>query len=150
MTPADRPRGPIDEVVVDPNGRHRPLLINEDPADDVVIDWPAALGPIEALDVIGFAGDGRSLLLAHGTTERHRPLPGRRPGRPGRRRPARRPAAERLVHLEDAGCGSTWRPMAAGRSCIDRVDNVRLVRLSDGRTWPIDRDRTLVWVGAAG
>src|SRR5256885_12561235 len=40
---------------------------NEDPRDEVVVDWPASLGATDALDLVSFAADRRSLIVAQST-----------------------------------------------------------------------------------
>jgi len=149
LTPADRPHGAIDEADVD-GGAIILSLINNDPADDVVIDWPAGLGPIEALDSIEFAADGRTLLVSSSIgagTDLYRiadPI-GRAVG--GR---LHDPQPVRILHLDRRSLQVDVSPDGGWATVVDRVDNVRLVRLSDGRSWPVDRDRTLGWPGAQG
>ena len=149
MRVADRADAPIDEVVPDA-GRGVLVLsvINDDPSDDVTVVWPAALGSLDAMDVVGFAADGRSLLVAVGVSDgtdlyriddpAGRAVDGRLAD----------PAPERLVHLDRRGLRIEVSPDDGWAIVTDRVDNVRLVRLEDGRSWPVDRDRTLAW--AAG
>ena len=147
LTPADRTHGPVDGVVVDGN-RIVLSVINDDLADDIVIDWPAALGSIDALDAIGLAPDGRSLLVAQTNpagTDLYRiadPI-GRSVG--GR---LVDPQPALLAHFEDRNLQVNVSPDGGWATVIDRVDNVHLVRLSDGRSWPVDRDRTLTWAAA--
>jgi hypothetical protein len=150
MTPADRADGPVDEAIVDADrGTVVLSLINDDPADDVVVAWPAGLGPIEALEVIGVRADG-SLLVALGTaggTDLYRVAD------PAGRAVAGRlddPRPERLGHLERRDVQIDVSPDGGWATVTDRVENVRLVRLADGRSWPVDRERTLVWAGAPG
>jgi len=145
MTPADRVREPIDEILVD--GTAIVLsLINDDAADDVRIDWPASLGSIQAVEPIGFAGDGTSLLVAQTNdtgTDVFRiadPIGRAVGGRLADPRPIK------LVHLGGRDLRIDVSPDAGWATVVDRVEDVRLVHLADGRTWPVDRDRVLVWL----
>lgn len=147
MTPADRARAPIDELSVDGTSI---LLsaVSGDTDDDVRIAWPAAFGPIEAVEPIGFAGDGRSLLVAvpgpDGTdVDRISDPIGRAVG--GR---VADPEVERLVHLDGGDLRVDVSTDGAWALVTDRVESVRLVRIADGRSWPVDRKRILEW--AAG
>jgi hypothetical protein len=147
MTPADRARAPIDELSVDGTSI---LLsaVSGDTDDDVRIAWPAAFGPIEAVEPIGFAGDGRSLLVAvpgpDGTdVDRISDPIGRAVG--GR---VADPEVERLVHLDGGDLRVDVSTDGAWALVTDRVESVRLVRIADGRSWPVDRERILGW--AAG
>jgi hypothetical protein len=122
-------------------------VINDDLADDIVIDWPPDLGSIDGLGAISFGGDGRSLLVIHGGpsgTDVYRiddPV-----GRAvGGRLPDPRPAL--LLHLAGRDLQVQLSPDAAWATVVDRVENVRLVRMADGRSWPVDRERTLAWPG---
>ena len=144
LTPADRARGPVDSAAVD--GPTIVLsLINDDRSDDVVIDWPAGLGAPDALDPIGFASDGRSLLVTQGTptgTDVYRiddPIGRAIDGR------LADPQPTRLVHLDGRSLRVAISPDDGWATVIDRVDGVRLVRLADGSSWPVDRERTLAW-----
>jgi hypothetical protein len=56
----------------------------------------------------------------------------------------------RLLHLDRRGLQIDVSPDGGWATVVDRVDNVRLVRLSDGRSWAVDRDRILVWPDARG
>lgn len=150
MLPADRIHAALDEVSADP-GRAAIVLsmINEDTTDDIVVDWPAALGPVDGIDVVGFAADGRSLLLTQGTaagTDLYRiddPVGRARGGRLADARPAL------IAHFGGRGLRVDVAPDDRWAFVIDRVDDVRLVRLADGRTWQVDRERTLVWARRA-
>jgi hypothetical protein len=146
LTPADRAHAPIDSAAVE--GSTIVLsMVNDDRSDDVVIDWPAGLGATEALDPIGFASDGRSLILAQSTADGTDLY---RIDDPAGRAVAGRladPGPIRLVHLEGRGLRITVSPDDGWATVVDRVDGVRLVRLADGRSWPVDRERTLAWPG---
>ncbi len=150
MRPVDRAHASIDEVIADPSRDAVVLsMINEDAADDIVVDWPVALGPVDGIDVVGFAADHRSLLLALGTTtgtDLYRiddPAGRARGGRLADARPTL------IAHLGGRGVRVDVSPDDRWAFVIDRVDNVRLVRLADGLAWPVDRDRTLVWTQPA-
>ena len=146
LVPADRADGPVDGAAVDRGGIVL-SVINDDPADDIVIDWPADLGSIDGLDGISFGGDGRSLLVIHAGpsgTDVYRiddPV-GRAVG--GRLHDSR-PAL--LLHLAGRDLQLQVSPDMSWATVVDRVDNVRLVRMADGRSWPVDRKRTLAWPG---
>ncbi len=147
MTPADRGTAPLDEVSVLDSGIVL-SMINDDPGDDVTIDWPASLGPIEALEPIGFAADGRSLLVARETADgtdlvRIADPVGRAIG--GR---VADPRPETVGHLDGRGLLIEMSPDDRWALVTDRVDDVKLVRPADGRTWPLDRERVLAWIGA--
>ena len=146
MTPDDRSHAPIDEVAVDP-GRSTIVLsmINDDPADDIVVTWPADRGPLDGLSVLGFGAGGRSLFVTEETatgTDLSRiedPV-----GRAVAGRLAD-PGPVGLLHLDGRGLRLDVSPDGGWAIVFDRVDNVRLVRLADGRSWAADRDRLLVW-----
>ena len=55
------------------------------------------------------------------------------------------PQPTRLVALDGRGVRVDVSPDQAWALVIDRVDNVRLVRVADGRAWSVDRERILVW-----
>ena len=141
LTPADRRHEPIDEILVMPPGIVL-SMINEATADDITIDWPDGPGSVEP---IGFGGDGHSLLLAvenaAGTdVERIADPIGRAVG--GR---LTDPQPTLLAHLAGRSLRIDVSPDGAWATVVDRVDDIHLVRLADGRSWPIDRDRILVW-----
>jgi hypothetical protein len=146
LTPIDRAHAPIDEAIMDP-GRLSIVLsmINDDTTDDIVTDWPAALGSVDALDLVGFAADGRSLVVAQAATTGTDLY---RIDDPVGRAVAGRladPQPVRLAALAGRGLRVDVSPDDGWLIVIDRVDNVRLVRLADGRSWSVDRERTLVW-----
>jgi hypothetical protein len=147
MTPADRSHQPIDALSTDASSIVL-SIINEDPGDDIRIAWPAGLGPIDDVAPIGFAGDGRSLLVGvdagQGTDLFRIPDPvGRAAG--GR---LLDPQAQRIAHLDGRELHLDVSPDVAWVLVTDRMDDVRLVRLADGRSWPVDRERILVWAPA--
>ena len=149
LTPADRSHGGIDEADII-GGTIVLSVINDDPTDDIVIDWPADLGSVATLDSIQFAADGRTLLVSSAVgagTDLYRIVDpvGRAVG--GR---LRDPQPVRLLHLDRRSLQVDVSPDGEWATVVDRVDNVRLVRLWDGKSWPVDRDRTLGWPGAQG
>jgi hypothetical protein len=146
LVPADRAHGVVDSAVVD-RGAIVLSIVNDDPGDDIVIDWPAALGPVDNLGSIGFLGDGRTLLV-------------NRTGRDGTDvyridDPVRRSVAGRLrdpdpillIHVGGPDPRIDVSPDAAWATVVDRVEDVRLVQIADGRSWPVDRDRSMAWLG---
>ena len=143
LSAADRGHGPIDLVAVDAAAIVL-SVINDDPASDIVIDWPVDLGPIDGLEV-RFAADGRSLIVSRTSatvTDLYRiadPLDRAVDGR------VHDPQPELLLHLDGRNLEQDVSPDGLWATVIDRVGNVRLVRVSDGRSWPLDRERTLEW-----
>jgi hypothetical protein len=143
MTPADRSHGDIDYTSF--LGESIILsMINDDTSDNVVIDLPASTGP-DTIDSIGFAGDGRTFRIAVRTADGtdieaiDDPV-GRAVG--GR---LHDPRPKLVGHLAGRGLRIDVSPDGAWAIVTDRVENVRLIHLGDGRAWQIDRDRTLVW-----
>jgi len=149
LVPADRANGPIDGATADRGGIVL-SVINDDPADDIVIDWPADLGSVDGLDAIAFGGDGRSLLVTRAGssgTDVYRiddPIGRAVGGRLHDPRPAL------LLHLAGRDLQLQISPDASWATVVDRVDDVRLVRIADGRSWALDRDRTMAWPGQSG
>lgn len=147
LTPADRERAAVDRATFD--GRTIVLsLINEDATDDIVIDWPGGAQPDDGADVLGFASDGRSLLVAAARaagTDLYRiddPIGRAVAGRLADPRPVP------IGHLAGRGLRIEVAPGEGWAIATDRVDNVHLVRLADGRSWAVDRDRTIAWAAA--
>ena len=143
LTPADRSVQPIDLVWFDGDAI-RLSMINDDPTDDVAIDWPDAGRP-DGVEPIGFAADARTFLVAVRTAAGtdiatiDDPI-GRAIG--GR---LRDPQPKVIGHLTGRGLRVEMSPDLAWALVTDRVEAVHLVRLADGRTWPLDRDRIFVW-----
>jgi hypothetical protein len=143
MTPADRLVQPIDTV----SGRGGAFLFsmtNGDPSTDVMVEFPNRPAP-DSIDPIGFGGDGRSFLIAvrtaDGTDIQSIADPiGRAVG--GR---LSDPRPTLVGHLTGRGLRIDMSPDSAWAIVTDRIENVRLVRLADGRSWPMDRDRILTW-----
>lgn len=143
LKPADRSVQPIDLVWFD-GDTIRLSMINDDPADDIAIDWPEAGRP-DGVDAIGFAADGRTFLVAVrtavGTDLATIADPvGRAVG--GH---VRDPRPTVIGHLTGRGLRVAVSPDLAWALVTDRVEAVHLVRLADGRSWPVDRDRLFVW-----
>jgi hypothetical protein len=142
MTPADRVVQPIDTVS---GGDSIHLsMTNDDPSTDVTIEFPDRPAP-DSIDPIGFGADGRSFLIAvrtaDGTDIRSiadpigRAIDGR----------LRDPEPTLIGQLAGRGLRADVSPDEAWAIATDRVENVRLTRLADGRSWAVDRERILVW-----
>ena len=148
LVAGDRGHAPIDQISTD--GSALVLSISDnDRSADVTIDWPASLGPIDAVQPIGFGGDRRSILVAVQTadgTDVDRiadPIGRAVDGRLADPRP------ERLGHVAGRGLQIDVSPDGAWAIVRDRVGNRHLVRFGDGRTWPLDRDPEDTWPGGA-
>lgn len=145
MTAEDRGHGSIDEWILDPSANTIVLsVINDDPRDDIAITWPASLGSVADLDVIG-TPDGRSLVVAQATADgtdvyRINDPVGRAVGGT-----LANPEPIRLARIEGRSLRIDVSPDLGWALVTDRVDNVRLVRMADGRSWPADRERTMTW-----
>ena len=145
LTPADRTRAAIDDALPD-GGRGMVLsAINDDPADDIHIDWPPNPDSPDGPVPIGFTAGGRALLVVEETatgTDLYRvddPA-----GRAVHGRLVE-PAPARLGHLAGGSLDVRVSPDAAWAITVDRVEEIRLVELATGRAWGIDHDRTLAW-----
>ena len=115
---------------------------------NVTIDWPASLGPIDEIEPIGFGGDGRSIDVARTTDDGTDLLRIADPiGRAVSGRLAD-PSPRLVVHLPGRDLRIDVSPDGAWATVVDRLDDVHVVRLADGRSWPIDRDRTILWADA--
>jgi len=149
LTPADRGHAPIDEIDPDGHGGLVMRVINDDPADDLRIDWPLGSGSVNGPDVIGYARGGRSIFLADASGDgtdlfriddaADRAIKGRLAD----------PQPVRLGHLPRHRLDVRISPDQRWALVVDRVDDVQLVELSTGRAWQVDRDRTLDWWPAA-
>jgi hypothetical protein len=144
MTPADRGRGTVDTV----SWRGGDLVlsvVNDDRSDDIAIAWPAALGGPDTVDPIGFSADGRRLLVSRVDGEGvdvlalDDPVGGAVAGR------VRDPRPMLIGRIAGRSLQLDVRPAGDWALVRDRVDDVGLVRLSDGRAWPAPRDRSFVW-----
>ncbi len=143
LTPADRSVQPIDLVWFDGDAI-RLSMINDDPADDLAIDWPAA-GGSDGVDPIGFAADHRTFLVAARTADGTEIAAVDDPvGRAvGGRLADPRPTV--IGRLTGRGLRIEVAPDLAWALVTDRVEAVHLVRLADGRSWPLDRDHLFIW-----
>jgi hypothetical protein len=140
----DHGRLPIHNWSIDDSGRTILLsAVNEDPANDIRIDWPASIPIDGGLDVVGWSPDASSLFVTART--------------------AAGPAVYRIDdpigratggHLADpvpvrvgalpAGDVSVS-PDGLWAVTSDRTGASRLVELASGRAWPIDNAATTVW-----
>jgi hypothetical protein len=149
LTPADRARGRVDNVIqVEPSGLDL-LPGNEMPENTIHVDWPPALGATGP-EFIGFAADGRSLLVAaipaDGTDVYRIDDPA---GRAVKGRLA--DAAPVLIgHLARRGIDIRISPDEKWALTTDRTGGIELVELATGRAWPIDRETVTTWVGNGG
>ena len=119
--------------------------INEDPSEDIQIDWPAEPGLARRPDPIGLAADRRSLLVIDRVADGRRCH--RVPTRPAARSVAGSSGPMPVVLGGLAGHDLDVRvsPDERWALTVDRVKTVRLVELATGRTWAVDGDRTLEW-----
>jgi hypothetical protein len=146
LTPADRGHAPVDYVYQD-DEHHRIVMtmINEAPETDLRIAWPETLGWHDDIEA-RVTGDGRSLLVTRTvgvTTEAYRidDVVGR-----ARNGTLADPKPTKLGTIAGRHLTIEFAPGEAWALVYDRVGGVTLVRIADGRTWPLDRDRDRVWV----
>jgi hypothetical protein len=144
LTVADRAHGPVDTVVpVDPSGLDL-TLGNDLPESTVHVTWPASIGATGP-EFIGFAADGRSLIVAS------QPAQGtdiyRIADPAGRAIDGRLadPTPTLLGHLARRGVEVSVSPDERWALVTDRTGGIELAELATGRTWPIDRDTTTTW-----
>jgi hypothetical protein len=145
LGPADRSRSAIDEMTVD-GGQIVLSAIAGDPADDLRIGWPAALGDAKALTLVGSVADARALVVSRamgGETElyRIRDVAGRAVGGV-----LADPDPVRIAAIAGRDLEVALSPDGAWALVTDRVAATRVIRLSDGRTWAVDGGRTLAWM----
>jgi hypothetical protein len=146
LTPADRATAAIDELTID--GDQLVLsAISEETSDDLRIDWPATLGPASSVTPIGPFADARDLLVSHSegaTTELYRIA-----DVVGRARDGRLAAPDPVLVATIAGheLEIDVSPDRGWALVTDRLAQVRLVRLADGRAWPVDAGRVPAWAG---
>jgi hypothetical protein len=140
----DHGRLPIHNWSIDDSGRTILLsAVNEDPANDIRVDWPASI-PIEGgLNVVGWSPDAGSLFVTARTAAG--PAVYRIDDPIGRARGGRLadPAPVRVGGLP-AGEVSVS-PDGKWAVTSDRTGASRLVELASGRAWPIDSAATTVW-----
>jgi WD40 repeat protein len=149
LRPADRAHAPID--LFSYNGTTiRMQVANEDPLSDILINWPSGAGRQDGLEVIGFAADGRSILVREPSEAGTdvflvRDVIGRAGG--GR---LRDPQPERVTSLAGRDLRIESGPIDGWLLVTDRVGTVRLVRTQDGRAWTVEPERSLVWLPPSG
>jgi hypothetical protein len=120
-------------------------MINEAPETDLRIAWPETLGWHDDIEA-RVTGDGRSLLVTRTvgvTTEAYRidDVVGRT-----RNGTLADPKPTKLGTIPGRHLTIDFAPGEAWALVYDRVGSATLVRIADGRTWPLDRDRDRVWV----
>jgi hypothetical protein len=147
LGPADRAVAAIDGVTV--AGDQLVLsLISQETSDDLRVDWPASLGPASAVTPIGSFADARDLIVSRSigaTTELYGIA-----DVVGRAREGRLTNPDPVLVATIAGheLQIELSPDRAWALVTDRVDQVRLIRLADGRAWPLGTaDRVLSWAG---
>jgi hypothetical protein len=144
---ADRATGAIDGLVIDGDQLVLSAITGET-SDDLRIDWPPALGPASAVTPIGSFADARDLLVSRSvgtTTElyRIRDVVGR--ARDGR---LTSPDPVLVASIVGHELEIQVSPDRGWALVTDRVAQVRLVRLADGRVWPLGTaDRIFAWAG---
>jgi hypothetical protein len=146
LTPRDRGHQPIDVVYTD-RGQVVLAMANEAPETDIRVAWPASLGPEEKV-AGSIDADGRSLIVSRTvghTTEIYR--------------------VEDVVGRAAGGVVADPRPVLIGTLPLppddvqfapgdgwavirDRVGDVSLVRLADGRSWPLEASASATWLPA--
>jgi hypothetical protein len=142
--PADRTHAAIDEVSPDGTGGLVMRVINDDPVDDIRIDWPTNAPPLELI-WLGAAADPRSMFVAAIGTEGSDLY---RIDDPAGRAVNGRLADPRPVLLGHvAHHTNEIRVLPDGRWAIatDRVGEASLVELATGRAWPFEFGRSLEW-----
>lgn len=145
FTAADRSRGAIDSISTDATGGLVMTAINEDPSDDVHVDWPANPDSPTGPTFVDFAADHRSLLIADRTasgTDLYRVDDPVRRAVDGRVLDAQRSL---IGHFDRKGLDIDVSPDERWSLTTDRVGDHRLVELGTGRSWSIDPDRILSW-----
>ena len=144
VRPADRTQAAIDEVSPDGTGGLVMRALNEDPGEDIRIDWPTS-GPPPELVWLGAAADPRSMIVAAMGTR----------GSDLYRidDPAGRAVNGRLTDPRPVLLGhvahhtNEIRVLPDGRWAIatDRVGETALVELATGHSWPVEFGRSLEW-----
>jgi hypothetical protein len=120
--------------------------VNEDPAHEIRIDWPASVQVEGGLEVIGWSSRPRSLFVVARTASG--PVIYRIDDPIGRARAGdlTDPAPVRVGGLPSAGFVSvSISPDGRWAHVSDRTGASQLVELASGRTWPIDRAAMVVW-----
>jgi hypothetical protein len=127
--------------------------INDDVRSDIQIDWPddptsadpASGGPQQ----VSFAPDRRSLLVTEATDTGTNLWWVEDPARHAIAGRVAAPIRTLLAHFARRGLAIDVSPDARWALTTDRVGDVLLVELVSGRSWPVDRERQLVWVPGA-
>jgi hypothetical protein len=118
------------------------------PASTIHIDWPPGLGATGP-EFIGFAADGRSLLVAavpaEGTDVYRIDDPAARAVK-GR---LANPQPVLIGHLARRGIDIRISPDQRWALTTDRTGGIELIELATGGTWTIDRETTTTWVWPA-
>jgi hypothetical protein len=145
LEPRDRGHQPVDLVYTD-GGRLVLTMINEAPETDIRVTWPASLGPDDELTA-RIDGDGRTLIVSRivgHTTEVYRvdDVLGR-----SVRGVLADPKPVRIGTLSRPAVDVQLAPGDAWAVLRDRLGDLSLVRLDDGREWPVGHDATVTWVG---
>ncbi len=145
FTAADRARGPIDDIYPDGKGGLVMSAINDDVRDDIHIDWPANPDDPDGPTFVGVAADRHSLLIAEARstgTDLYRVADPVRQAVAGR---VTNPQRTLIGHFARTGLDIMVSPDEHWAVTTDRVGGTELVELASGRSWPVDRDRTLTW-----
>jgi len=145
LTAADRSRAAIDDVSSDGHGGLVLSMINDDPADDIGIDWPVTADAPDGPLPIGRGADGKAVLVS---VESDRGTDVYRIDDPVGRAVHGRltdPAAVLLGHLPRRGLSVRLSPDERWAIVTDRIGDVQLVELATGRPWALDRDTSLGW-----
>ena len=153
FTTSDRAHGMIDQTFPDDHGGIVMSAINDDERSDIRIDWPddptsadpASDGPQQ----VWFAPDRRSLLVAAQTAMGTDLWWVDDPARHAIAGRVATPTRTLLAQFARRGLGIDISPDARWALTTDRVGDVLLVELASGRSWPVDRERQLVWVPGA-
>jgi hypothetical protein len=149
FTAADRARGPIDQMYPDDQGAIVMSAINDDARADIRIDWPADSSTSDGPELVSFAPDRRSLLVIEETDAGTDLWWVDDPARHAIAGRVADPSRTLLAHFARRGLTVDLSPDARWALTTDRVGDVLLVELASGRTWPVDRERQLVWLPGA-
>jgi hypothetical protein len=123
--------------------------INDDARADIRIDWPADSSTSDGPELVSFAPDRRSLLVIEETDAGTDLWWVDDPARHAIAGRVADPSRTLLAHFARRGLTVDLSPDARWALTTDRVGDVLLVELASGRTWPVDRERQLVWLPGA-